>query len=198
MAGGTADETQRPGAPVQRRWPWLANLVTLARFPLIPVIAYAMLEGHFRVATLVLVLSAVTDAADGAIARLLDQRTRFGAIADPLADKVTMLTVALLLAWLGRLPAWFAAAIVTRDLVIVAGALAYHLTIRPVEMAPTRLSKFNTVLEFLLLVGVLAAAGGLVEGGAWIPVLLWITAATIVASGVQYVVGWTLKAAKDR
>jgi cardiolipin synthase len=145
-----------------------------------------------------LLISAVTDAADGIVARRLDQRTRFGAIADPLADKLTMLTLAILLAWLGKLPPWFAAAIVARDVVIVAGALAYQLVVGSVEMAPTQLSKLNTVLEFLLLVAVLAIAAGLVESGLWFRLLLWLTAATIVLSGIQYVVAWSVKAKREK
>ena len=69
------------------------------------------------------------------------------------------------------LPLWLAAAIVIRDLVIVAGAAAYHRYIGPFEMSPTRLSKLNTALEFVLLATVLADAAQLVEASALLSVL---------------------------
>jgi cardiolipin synthase len=76
------------------------------------------------------------------------------------------------------------------------GALVYHWRIGHVEMAPTRWSKANTALEFVLLASVLAVAAGLVERDAWLAVLLWACTATIVVSGVQYVVLWSRKASE--
>ncbi|MFN7780468.1 MAG: CDP-alcohol phosphatidyltransferase family protein, partial [Betaproteobacteria bacterium] len=143
-------------------------------------------------------LCALGDLLDGWLARRLDQRSRFGAIADPLADKLTMLTVALLLAWHGLLPWWFAALVVLRDATIVAGAAAYHFTVERVEMAPTRLSKLNTALEFVLLAAVLAQAAGWFAAPAALAGAVLLTTATIVASGVHYVVSWSVKARRAR
>jgi len=186
-------------APTRSRWPLLnlPNTITLVRFGLIPVLAAELSRGQYRAALGLFVLSAVSDVADGLLARLLDQRTRFGAIADPLADKLTMLVVALLLAWQQRLPAWFAAAIVLRDLVIVGGALSYHLWIGRVEMSPTPLSKLNTALEFALLSALLLVAADLYVVGIWLPILLWMTLVTVVLSGAQYVLAWGRKAARQ-
>jgi len=170
------------------------NALTLLRFALVPAIALALLRGDPLLALLLFALSALSDAIDGHLARRWNQRTRFGAVADPLADKLTMLTVGVLLAWLGALPWWFVAAVVGRDLLIVAGALAYHLRFGRVEMAPTLLSKVNTGLEFTLLLGVLAIGAGLLPDGSWRLLLLYLTLATIVASGLHYVVVWGRKA----
>ena len=57
-----------------------------------------------------------------------------------LADKLTMLTVTLMLAAEGLLPGWLAAAVIARDVIIVFGAIAFHFLIYEYEMAPTRLS----------------------------------------------------------
>jgi cardiolipin synthase len=176
----------------------LPNAITLLRAVLIPVIAFEIVQHDYDSALLLFVLCALGDFVDGWLARAFDLRTRFGAIADPLADKLTMLTVTLLLAWQGALPWWFAALVVSRDVVIVTGAVAYHFHVGPVEMAPTWLSKFNTVLEFCFLTGVLALAAGVLGPGLWQPLLLWGTTATILASGAQYVLLWGLKAARAR
>ena len=176
----------------------LPNAITLVRFALVPAIALQLQQRRYDVVLVLFLVSALSDLADGMLARALNQRTRFGAVADPLADKLTMLAVTLLLAWQQALPWWFALAIVARDVVIVGGALAYHRWIGPVPMAPSRISKLNTALEFLFLLAVLAIQAGHVDDGAWRDALLAATLATIVASGVQYVTVWSRKAARAR
>jgi len=174
------------------------NAITLLRFALVPAIALAMVQRDHDVAFALFIVSALSDLADGMIARHWNLRTRFGAIADPLADKLTMLTVTVLLVLQHGLPWWFALAVVLRDAVIVGGALAFHLLIAPVEMTPTRISKLNTALEFLLLLAVLAIRAGLVPDGAWRDVLLAATLLTIALSGGHYVLVWSRKAARSR
>jgi cardiolipin synthase len=172
----------------------LPNAITMLRAALIPLLAWLLARGDHATAFLLFVASGLSDLADGWLARRFDLRTRFGAIADPLADKLTMLTVAVVLAMQGWLPWWFTLLVVGRDLVIVAGAAAYHFAIGELEMAPSWISKLNTVLEFVCLAGVLALAAGHLADGPWHPALLYATAATIVASGGSYVVVWSRKA----
>lgn len=176
----------------------LPNAITVVRALLIPAIAGLLVVRDHHSALVLFLLCAVGDLLDGWLARRLDQRSRFGAIADPLADKLTMLTVALLLAWQGLLPWWFAALVVLRDATIVAGAVAYHFTVERVEMAPTRLSKLNTALEFVLLAAVLAQAAGWFSAPAALHAAVLLTTATIVASGAHYVVSWSVKARRAR
>lgn len=170
------------------------NAITLLRFALIPVIALQLHQHHDKTAFVLFIVSAVSDVADGLIARHWNLRTRFGAIADPLADKLTMLTVALLLTLQGALPWWFTLALVSRDVLIVGGALAYRLVIGHIEIAPTALSKANTGLQFLLLLGLMAIRAGVVPGGVWAQALLLTTLCTIALSAAQYVVLWGRKA----
>jgi cardiolipin synthase len=174
------------------------NAITLVRFALVPVIAWALLARRDGLAPVLLLVSALSDLADGEIARRWNLRTRFGAVADPLADKLTMLTVTLLLAAQSALPWWFALAVVLRDAVIVGGAVAFHVLIGEVDMAPSRISKLNTALEFALLFGVLATRAEWVPGGAWLELLLAAALVTILLSGVDYVRVWSRKAALNR
>jgi cardiolipin synthase len=173
----------------------LPNTITLARALLVPVVAVALVRRDYDLALVLFLACAIGDFVDGYIARRFNLRTRFGAIADPLADKAIMLVVTLALGWQGWLPWWFASLVVLRDVVIVAGALAYHYRIGHVDMAPTLLSKANTAFEFVLLAGVLALAAEIIEPGAWLRVLLWVCTATVFASGVQYVVVYGRRAA---
>jgi cardiolipin synthase len=176
----------------------LPNAITVLRAALIPVLAWLMLERDHGTVFLLFVLCAVGDAVDGWLARRWNVRSRFGAVADPLADKLTMLTVAVLLAMQGWLPWWFTLLAVSRDVLIVAGAAAYHFVIGEVEVAPSWISKLNTALEFVFLAGVLALAAGYLGDGAWYPLLLYATAATVFASGTNYVVVWSRKAMQAR
>ncbi len=174
----------------------LPNALTLLRFLLIPALVVLLAQRRYDIAFAVFFVSALSDFADGVIARRWNARTRFGAIADPLADKLTMLTVTLTLAVQGLLPLWLVAAIVVRDLVIVGGALAYHYTVGRYDMAPTLLSKLNTALEFLTLTMALGSAADVVGASAAMPVLFALLMATIVASGVQYVWVWGRRATR--
>lgn len=170
------------------------NLITLMRALLVPVLGYTLGSRDYDLSLAIFIFCAVSDFVDGWIARRFKLHTRFGAVADPLADKLTMLVVALLLAWQGWLPWWFVLLVVLRDVVIVSGALVYQLRVGRVEIAPTRLSKVNTALEFALLAGVLASAAELLQADVWLMGLLALCTATVIASGVQYVVVWSRKA----
>ncbi|HJV59614.1 MAG TPA: CDP-alcohol phosphatidyltransferase family protein [Albitalea sp.] len=172
----------------------VANAITLLRFLLVPALALGLLRSEYSVVLVLLIVSALSDLADGIVARRWSQATRFGAVADPLADKLTMLTVAGLLTLQHALPWWFALAVVLRDVLIVGGAMAYHLWIGPVAMTPSRISKLNTAMEFLVLLAVLAIQAGYVPDGLWRQVLLFATLATVASSGTHYVVLWARKA----
>ncbi len=94
----------------------------MVRGLLIPVIGWLLAEERYAAAFWTIVASALSDLVDGQLARRFNARSRFGAIADPVADKLTMLTVVIGLAWQGLLPPWLAFAIVMRDVVIVGGS----------------------------------------------------------------------------
>lgn len=174
----------------------LPNLITFARLGLLPLILWAIHANDHATALWLFVAAGLGDALDGYLARRLHQMTPLGALLDPIADKLTMIGVGLLLTLQGWLPAWLFAALVLRDLVIVAGAIAYRLLRGRIEMAPTWLSKLNTALEFLLLALVLAVAGG-----GWevrLQPLYILVCASIAASGAQYVWLWGRKAWHER
>jgi cardiolipin synthase len=169
----------------------------LLRILLIPVLVVFLLRQQYEAAFAVFFFSALSDFADGVIARRWNVRTRFGAIADPLADKMTMLAVTLALAAQALLPVWLAAAIMIRDLMIVAGAVAYHYLVGRYDMAPTLASKLNTALQFLVLAVVLGDAAGIIGADPALPALNCLLLATILVSGAQYVWVWARKAIAD-
>jgi len=177
----------------------LPNLITLVRLGLVPVMAYFAIREEYAIALPIFLVAAVSDFADGYIARELKLVSRLGAALDPVADKLNMFVATVLLAWQSHLPIWLAAAIIGRDIIIVAGVLAYRLIIGPVDMKPTRLSKMNTFIEFGVLLLVMAMAAGWVGIRGWMPALFVIVFVTVVASGAQYVwLGTRMALAKHR
>jgi cardiolipin synthase len=177
---------------------FLPNLLTGSRLLLALPLALAILDGHFTTALLIAAIAGLTDALDGLLARRLDARSRLGAALDPLADKTLIFAVFASLAAVGMMPAWVAAVVIGRDVVIVSGALAYRLLIGDLEFSPTALSKANMAVQVLFLVTVLGNAVG-----GWLPAPALVAFTTVVlvvaiASGVQYVVLWSRKAIAAR
>lgn len=174
----------------------LPNVLTVARILAVPPLVWLLLEGIYDWALAVAVAAGITDLADGWLARRFGWQSRFGGFADPLADKLLMLSSFLTLAWLGELVWWLVAVVILRDAVIVAGGLAYHLVFEPVTAEPTRMSKFNTFCQILLVWLVLLRLAG-------VPVAAWLMAAAaglVVAMALvtltQYVWMWSLKAVR--
>jgi len=174
------------------------NLLSVARLALIPVVAWQLAVGAYEVALPLFLAAALTDFADGYIARRFRLTSRLGALLDPVADKLTMLVATLMLAWLSLVPLWLAIAIIARDVVIVAGALAYRGLVGKVDIAPTLLSKLNTVVEFAMLIAVMAVAADWLRAPRWLEALFALTLATVLASGGQYVWIWGRKAIAAR
>jgi cardiolipin synthase len=174
------------------------NVITVARMLLIPVIACLLVQKSYGWALAVFMAAAFSDFADGVIARHYRIVSEFGARLDPIADKLTMFTATVLLAWQGWLPLWLAAAIVVRDVIIAGGAIAYRIVVGHVDMQPTWLSKINTALEFAALAGLLAHAAALIDGSAWLQPLFVLVCLAVTLSGAQYVWVWGRKAAAAR
>src|SRR2546430_17387808 len=99
------------------------NIITLTRIALIPVMAYYLFIGAYAIALPIFLAAALSDLADGYIARRFNLASTLGATLDPIADKLSMLVATLLLTWHLLMPIWLPIPIVPRDIVIVFGAL---------------------------------------------------------------------------
>lgn len=172
----------------------IPNVITVVRLGMLPVLLWMLAVQAYEIAFWLFVAVSIGDGVDGWLARQLNQKSRLGAVLDPVADKLTILSIAWVLAAQGILPVWIAALMSLRDLTIVAGALAYRQFVGSLEMAPTRLSKLNTALEFLLLALALMLANRWIDAEPWLAPYLAIIALTILASGTQYVWVWGNKA----
>jgi cardiolipin synthase len=135
----------------------LANGLTVLRIVLAPVFLVLYVKGDALRALAAFAAAAASDVLDGLVARALRQRTRLGAVLDPIADKFLAACALVALAATRHLPAWIPALVVGRDLVLVAGAALLRWLRNAEPIAPTRIGKYAT---FSLAVTVLVALAG--------------------------------------
>lgn len=104
----------------------MANALTIARIVLIPVFLYLVLAepvpGSMLWAVGVLLLSGLTDVADGYVARRRQEISTLGALLDPLADKLTLVAALLAMAWKGWVPLWLGGLLLAKEGLQVLGA----------------------------------------------------------------------------
>jgi len=126
-----------------------ANLLTLLRMILIPPFAILLLYGYRGWALLVFFTAGVTDLFDGLIARRTGQKTTLGAWLDPMADKLLLVTMFVMLTLPGigtanRLPLWFTILVLSRDIAIVLTVAVVNLAIGPRTFRPSVFGKIAT------------------------------------------------------
>ena len=163
----------------------IPNLLTLLRILLTPALVILLLRHDYVNALLVFGVAGVTGALDGAIARLMKQKTRTGAVLDPIADKALLASSYITLAVMGHIPEWLAVMVISRDVIILFGVLILMLFHNGVEIRPTVLSKCTTLIQLttIFLVLVHMAAGW--EG--WILNFTFLAAGLFtLASGLHY------------
>jgi cardiolipin synthase (CMP-forming) len=165
----------------------LANLLTLARLLCVAPLVWLVRGGDYHAAALVFVAAALTDAADGYVAKRYNQITPLGAVLDPVADKLLMDSLFLTLAFGGHLPAWLALLVIGRDLLMVFGTLTLRLLAGRFRVEPLLVGKLSTFFQIVLggtvLLGLSVVPGLL----AWVQPLLLVTAGLVVASALSYV-----------
>ena len=127
------------------------NVITVVRVLLVIPTAWCLLTSHYVEALALMAVAGASDALDGWLARRLSSVTRFGATLDPLADKILVGVLFIVLTMRGVLPLWVVAIAIGRDLVIVGGALAYRMMFKHIEVAPTLISKANTAAQIFVL-----------------------------------------------
>ncbi len=173
---------------------WLPNAISLMRIALIAPILILMLQGDFGWALALFILAGFSDGLDGYLAVRFGWSTRLGGLLDPAADKLLITGMFITLAYTQQIPVWLAAVVILRDVVIVAGAMAYNFIVRPVPGEPTRISKLNTALQMLFVLFVLSRAGFNWPDKITITVLGAAVLVTVVISGVDYVWSWSRRA----
>ncbi len=181
------------------RWRHLPNLLTAARVLLALPVALAIGYRDYRTALVLAALAALTDALDGFLARRFAWQSRLGELLDPLADKLLLVGGFIALTYVGAVPLLLTLLVLARDVVIVAGALAWRMLLGPLTVRPSLLSKLNTLAQIAFLLAVLVTL-------VWSPAVqflplrgpAWAVGTLTVASGLDYVLRWGARARRIR
>lgn len=177
----------------------LPNIFTFFRLIAAFVFLFFGLQGRWDFAFPIFCAAAVTDFIDGAMARILRQRTQLGAFLDPTADKLLMFFSYVTLTIHRYIPFWLTALIIARDLLIVYGVALFRKRRIQVIYRPTYLSKVTTFFQIASVVAALVATQrfsaspfGIFVSRIYLS-MLWITAGLTFATGVQYYkIGWRI------
>lgn len=178
----------------------LPNLICLARIALIWPIIAALANANYDFALLLFAVAAVSDGLDGFLAKRFGWTSELGKILDPLADKLLLISVFVMATSLGLVPLWLTLTAVTRDLMIILGAIALRIWVGPLQGRPSILSKINTLLQLAYLLGVITNAAGYGPPLGFLATLAIVAVVTTLLSGVNYAMNFarTLRGAAPK
>lgn len=176
----------------------IPNFISMLRILLTIPICILLIK-HQHPATLILfVIAGFSDGLDGFLAKRYGWQSRLGGLLDPLADKILFTSVFLSLGIIKLIPLWLVIIVLIRDIIIVSGTISYQLTVENVEPSPSQLSKFNTLLQTILVITVILDAGIYSLPRILIDGLQWLLLSTLILSGGHYVYLWGSKAMINR
>jgi CDP-diacylglycerol--glycerol-3-phosphate 3-phosphatidyltransferase len=144
-----------------------ANKITILRILLIPFFVVEVLyyvkngnEAHRLAAILSFAIAAICDGVDGYIARRYNQHSELGAILDPLADKLLLVSGIVVLsfehkAYLETIPLWLTGTIIGRDILVLAGMVVIQMIVGKVKVRPRMIGKVATVLQMVVILWIL-------------------------------------------
>jgi cardiolipin synthase len=127
----------------------------MLRLFVLPFLVIEILDGHWKLAFALLWIAGVSDGLDGLLARLLQQKTTLGLYLDPIADKLLMSTLFLVLMHVGVIPRYVTVLVFSRDLGILLIATLLFATGTLRDFRPSKLGKTNTVVQILGLLTVM-------------------------------------------
>lgn len=171
-----------------------ANKITIFRILLIPFFVVEVLyyvksgnELNRLLAILSFGVAAICDGVDGYIARRYNQRSELGAILDPLADKLLLVSGIVVLSFdhrprLQMIPLWLTGTIIGRDILLLAGLIVIQMTVGKVQVHPRILGKVATVLQMAVVLWIL-----LQWSEKWLPAWCLSSALATGISGLLYV-----------
>lgn len=183
---GTDIHVRRPGLNSQF---WTApNQLTLLRLIFIPFVIICVLDANWRWALVLIIAAGLSDGLDGLLARVLNQRTMLGQYLDPIADKMLLSSLFLVLSFVKKIPWKYTVAVFGRDALIVATCVVLYAAVGFRDFRPSIFGKINTVCQIAAVFFVILGQVVQVE---WVGSLqkffLYATFVFTTISGVHYV-----------
>lgn len=165
----------------------IPNSLTILRILLIPLIVGFLVYERVEYALVTLIIAVLTDALDGTIARLANQKTQFGAYLDPLADKLLLMVTFVTFSLFEMVPVWSVILVVSRDAILLTGTLLAHLADTAIDASPTALGKATTLFQVIYIILVLAFISQGLDPVLLFPLLSMMSLLTVL-SGLHYIV----------
>ncbi len=170
----------------------VATKLTLVRMALTPFVCISIFYKKIYIALILFIIAAVSDSLDGFIARLFKQETPLGRMLDPLADKVLLNTVNLILSFgniftLTTIPIWLTIIVLCRDILIIACVSLIIIMANYTDIHPYWSGKLSTIFQFISIASVLIANLYNINSD-YIPILFYITLFFTVYSGILYLI----------
>jgi cardiolipin synthase (CMP-forming) len=163
------------------------NLLTLLRICLAPFLVTAILEGRYAISFWLFMVAGLTDLLDGTLARLLRQKTVLGQYLDPVADKLLLSTLFVVLTHKGLIPARVTVLVFGRDVGILVVAAILYAAVGRRDFHPSLFGKANTLAQVAAVAAVLLHQ---LTNVLWVVVFrrfsLYATIALTIASGLHY------------
>ncbi|HIJ83151.1 MAG: CDP-alcohol phosphatidyltransferase [Magnetococcales bacterium] len=174
----------------------LPNFLSFVRIFSVPVFILLVLNHQMRWGLFLFIMAGVTDALDGYIAKKFLQVTELGKYLDPLADKVLLTSGFVTLTITGHIPLWITLLVVTRDLVIIAGAIVFQVITGSLKMEPLAVSKVNTLMQIILISVVMFKEIRPLDYPMEDIMYIIVTFTTLL-SGIIYIFVWTKRAVEQ-
>src|SRR5271156_995012 len=131
------------------------NLLTLLRLFIIPFLVIEILDGNYRLSFALFILAGISDALDGLLARWLKQKTTLGQYLDPIADKLLLSTLFVVLTHVGLIPQYVTVLVFSRDVGILLISTLLFMTGAMRDFRPSLFGKLNTLIQIVALIAVL-------------------------------------------
>jgi cardiolipin synthase len=164
------------------------NLLTLLRLMFIPFVISSILDGRYGIALTLFILAGISDGLDGVLARSLSQRTKLGEYLDPIADKLLLSTLFLVLSTEHRIPWRVTVIVFSRDVIILVICSLVYVTTPLRDFSPSIFGKANTVAQIVTLGATLLHE---VTPWGWVATTkqlgLWIVFGLTIFSALHYV-----------
>lgn len=176
-------------SPTPRRNPLSTapNLLTIIRLCLAPFLVSCILENRFEIAFILFVIAGITDGLDGFLARVLKQGTTLGQYLDPIADKLLLSTLFVVLTYKSLIPTTVTVLVFGRDFAILIVAAVMYSVVGRRDFGPSIFGKANTLAEITAVAVVLLHQ---LVAAKWVVILRLValdaTIGLTVLSGLHY------------
>lgn len=173
---------------------YIPNIITLFRLiAVLPCIALLWFD-YFTYALIMFAVAGVSDGVDGYLARKFSWQSHWGAVMDPIADKLLLVLTAAVMTYKEMLPFALFFLMMSRDVIILAGAAWYRLRFGPFKVLPTVWGKLSTFFQVFMVIAILEhnAFGNLAELP--LQILMLLCGLFTFISGVNYCWIWIKKA----